>query len=322
MSSPSPGPLGHTEPAPMTPSSPAGPSPAPVAADLTPAQSEQFARTNNRLTVPDYLPRTFHDGAATAGRCEWSSHVAVSLAPEEAAALAWVLIDTIMCARFGRATRLYETWRSHTLAGIKIPSSMNGVIASFIEPVFGLPQSPKSEHHLHGHIGEWLWHLLTKDNPAVRVQPNPKGDVTDGGNDGFCIYETAAGALRFRLWESKKNTGSRPLSTSLNKAYTQLAEGGQRYVAKVVGTFTQDSDDDEMVKFITGVPEAWAQGHELVGAGVTLATHKLLPRTPFNNMAAKLPLLNKPGQLRGLATSISCYDELAQTVRRYAWTAL
>lgn len=307
-----------------TPAALVGPTPAPAPAGPTPAQSEEFARTNNRLTVRDYLPRTSHDGSAAAGKCEWSSHVAVSLTAEEAGALAWVLIDTIMRARFGPATQLHDTWRQHTLAGTKISSPTDRTIGSFIEPVFGLPNAEKSEHHLHGHVGEWLWHLLTKDNPAVRVQPDPKGDVTDAGGDGFSIYETGTGALRFRLWESKKNTGSGSLSTSLNAAFTQLAEAGQRYVAKIVGTFAQVSNDtsDEMVAFITEVPAAWVQGDELVGAGVMLATHQALPETPFTNMAAKLPLLDKPGQLRGLASSISCYDELAKTLRRYAWTAL
>lgn len=307
-----------------TPGPPAEPPTAPTPAAPTAAQSEEFARTNNRLTVHDYLPQTFHDGAAEAGKCEWSSHVAVSLTPEEAGALAWVLIDTMMQVRFGPATQLYDTWRRHTLADTKIPSPADRTIASFVQPVFGLPNAEKSQDHLHGHVGEWLWHLLTKDNPAVRVQPDPKGDVTDAGGDGFSIYESSTGALRFRLWESKKNTGSGSLSTSLNQAYTQLAESGQRYVAKIVGTFTQVSNDtsNEMITFIAEVPDAWVQGDELVGAGVTLATHQALPKTPFTNMATKLPLLDKPGQLRGLATSISCYDELAKTVRRYAWTAL
>jgi len=303
-----------------TPDAPIGPPPTPPPAVPTPAQSEEFARTNNRLTVRDYLPRTSHDGSAAAGKCEWSSHVAVSLTPEEAGALAWVLIDTVMRARFGPATQLHETWLQHTLAGTKIPPPTDRTIASFVEPVFGLPNAEKSVDHLHGHVGEWLWHLLTKDNPAVRVQPDPKGDVTDAGGDGFSIYETAMGALRFRLWESKKNTSSGPLSKSLNDAYTQLAEAGQRYVGKIVGTFAHTSD--EMVSFITELPQAWTQGDEIVGAGVMLATHQSLPPTPFTSMAAKLPLLDKPGQLRGLATSINCYDELAKTVRGYAWTAL
>jgi hypothetical protein len=235
-----------------------------------------------------------------------------------------VLIDTIMRARFGPATQLHDTWRQHTLAGTKFPFPTDRVIASFVEPVFGLPNAPKSDDHLEGHVGEWLWHLLTKDNPAVRVQPDPKGDVTDAGGDGFSIFETGTGALRFRLWESKKNTGFGSLSSSLNSAYTQLAEDGQRYVAKIVGTFAQVSNDtsEEMMTLITEVPGAWVQGDELVGAGVMLATHQSLPETPFTNMAAKLPLLDKPGQLRGLVTSINSYAEFAKAVRRYAWTAL
>jgi hypothetical protein len=301
-------------------STPPGPHSAASSAGPTPAQSEQFARIN-RPTVGDYLPRVFHDGAAAAGKCEWSSHVAVSLSDQEIGALAWVLIDTIMQARFGPATQLYDVWRQSTLAGAQIPAPTNVTIGSFVAPVFGLPPVEKSEQHLQGHVGEWLWHLLTKDNPAVRVQPDPKGDVTDAGGDAFTVYEPAAGVLRFRLWESKKNTGTGSLTTRLNKAYQQLADHGQRYVAKIVGTFAQGSSN-EMIAFIAEVPGAWVQGDELVGAGMTIATDQTLPATPFTNMASKLPLLNKPGQLRGLATSIDCYDELAKTVRRYAWTAL
>lgn len=301
---------------------PAASSSAAALARLSAAQSECFARTHGLLSVHDYLPRTFHDGAPAAGKCEWSSHVAASLTAAEAGALAWVLIDNIMRVRFGVAVDLYDTWRKHTIAGTTVPSPVNEVIASFVKPVFGLPSEPKSEVHLHGHIGEWLWHLLTKENSAVRVQPDPKGDVTDGGDDGFSIYENTAGELRFRLWESKKNTGRQPLSTSLNRAYTQLAESGQRYVGKIVPTFTPGSHDDELIAFVAGVPVAWVQGDEFVGAGVTLATHQPLAAEPFKNMSSKLPKLDKPGQLRGLVTSISCFAEFAIAVRRYAWTAL
>jgi len=293
-----------------------------ILAALTPAQSEAYAQTSGQLSTQDYLPVTFHDGTAEAGKSEWSSHVAANLTPQEAGALAWVLIDTIMQVRFGPASALYEMWRTHTLAGTKIPPAHHETIGSFVEPVFGLPTAPKSKDHLHGHIGEWLWHLLTKDKAAVHIQPDPKGDVTDAGADGFSIYENNAGALRFRLWESKKNTGNGRLSSSLGKAYGQIEKSGQRYVAKIVGTFMPGSHDNATLAFIAEVPSAWAQGDGLVGAGVTLATHQPLPGKPFKKMSKKLPLFDKPGQLRGLATSISCYDELANTVRRYAWTAL
>lgn len=291
--------------------------------DLSPAQSESFARVNNRLRVHDYLPRAFHDGSAAAGKCEWSSYLAVELTMEERGALAWILIDSIMKARFGVVIQHYNTWREYTLTGARIPSS-NLVIPSFIKPVFGLPNEQKSEHHLQGHVAEWIWHLLTKDSHGVRVQLDPKGDVTDAGGDSFTIYESSTGDLRFRLWESKKNTGTQPLSTSLSKAYTQLDKHGPRYVAKIVGTFGHLTSDtsQELRDLVVNLPDAWAQGDQLVGAGVMLGTHQLLPVAPFNNMAAKLPFLNKPGQLRGLAASICCYAELADLVRSYAWTAL
>ena len=210
----------------------------------------------------------------------------------------------------------HPRWNQDPVAGRRRPSPRSSSRSS------GCQRHRRARTTCYGHVGEWLWHLLTKDNAAVRVQPDPKGDVTDAGADGFTIYENTAGALRFRLWESKKNTGSGSLSTSLNKAYKQIADSGQRYVAKIVGTFTPGSSDDEMLAFMAEVPAAWTQGDELVGAGVTLATHQPLPGEPFKKMSRKLPLLDKPGQLRGLATSISCFNELAKTVRRYAWTAL
>ncbi|OZD01185.1 hypothetical protein CH275_20945 [Rhodococcus sp. 06-235-1A] len=289
---------------------------------LSPAQSEEYARTHHRLNVHDYVPRTSHDGAPGAGKCEWSSHTSTSLTPEEGGALAWVLIDTIMRVRFGLATAQYYSWRAHTLNGTKLSPPDTAAIAAFIEPVFGLPTKPKDTHHLHGHIAEWLLHLLTKNNAAVRLQPDPKGDVTDAGADAFSIYENSAGALRFRLWESKKNTGSGPLSGSLSTAYKQIDEHGQRYVGKLVSTFQPGSHSAGILDLIAQLPAAWVEGDALVGAGVSVATHQTLSAQPFNKMSEKLPRLSKPGQLRGLATSISCYAELAETVRRYAWTAL
>ncbi|WP_406031982.1 hypothetical protein OG801_26220 [Nocardioides sp. NBC_00163] len=308
----------------MTTSPPASATPA--LPEPTPTQSEQYSLTHGKLTVGDYLPKASHDGKPGAGKCEWSSHVSVALTSDEIGALAWVLIDSVMKARFGPAVQLYDVWREHTLDGTTIPEPDRQTIGSFVKPVFGLPgaDKKKSKDHLHGHIGEWLWHLLTKDNPTVRAQPAPKGDVTDSGGDGYTIYETANSELRFRLWESKKNTGKGSLSTSLNQAYGQLGEHGQTYVAKIVGAYAQASGEGaaELNSFITEIPRAWTQGDVIVGAGVTLATHRPLPNKPFKKMAGKLPLLDKPGQLRGLATSIECYEELADTVRRYAWTAL
>lgn len=291
-------------------------------AQLSAAQCEEYARTNARLTVQDYLPRTSHDGAAAPKKCEWSSHVASNLTPEETGALAWVLADTMMKARFGPATQLYDAWRQHTLAGTRIPSRDRKAIQAFIMPVFGLPDTPKSEDHLQGHVAEWLWHLLTKGNQGVRFQPDPKPEVADGGGDGYSIYENSTGALRFRLWESKKNTGSKAGATSLNRAYEQIRDSGQCYVAKIVGAFSPGSYDTELLAFIADVPAAWTEGSELIGAGVTLVTNQALQQNPFMSMDKKLLWLDKPGQLRGLVTSISCYDELTKTVRRFVWTAL
>jgi hypothetical protein len=293
----------------------------------TASEAEAFTRVNGRLTIADYVPVDVHDGTPAASKCEWTAHVAADLSQNEVAALAWLLIDTIMQARCGVAVSVYQTWRQHTLAGTTItPQTKRDVVAGFVEPVFGLPENgPKSTDHLEGHVGEWLWHLLTKDRPAVRLQPDPKGDVTDSGGDSYSVYETAADELRFRLWESKKNTATtKTVSTSLIEAYNQLARDGQRYVAKIVGTFSAPTNDaaDELRTFIANLPEAWAQGDEIVGAGVTLATHQQLPAKPFAKMPDKLPLLRRPGQLRGLATSIASFAEVADTVRRYAWTAL
>lgn len=307
-----------TTPTTATPASPA-------AVAQSAAQAQAYIASTRRSKVTDYVPATSHDGVAAAGKCEWTGHAAGALTDDEVAALAWLLIQEIMRVRCGRATSVYDIWHRHTLAGTTIAAANDlEVVASFVASVFGRPSSPKSETHLEGHMGEWLWHLLTKDPPAVRHQPDPKGDVTDAGGDGYTIYEDATGSLRFRLWESKKNTGDQRLSGSLWEAYQQLKTEGQRYVAKIVtahghGPLVGQNDIDTL---IGQLPAAWVQGDDLVGAGVTLATHQNLPGAPFKRMAGHLPLLDKPGQLRGLATSIGRYAEVALTVRKYAWTAL
>ena len=84
--------------------------------------------------------------------------------------------------------------------------------------------------------GVRLREMLT-DLPEYRAgqRPAPRPDLV---TYKLSSNENPAGALRFRLWESKKYTGSGSMSTSLNQAYRQIATSGQRYVAKIVGTFT------------------------------------------------------------------------------------
>lgn len=287
------------------------------------AQSEEFARVNQRMDVHDYLPRTFHDGTAQANKCEWSSHVVTKLTPDESGALAWVLIEEIMKDRFGCAKDLYDTWRKCTLEGVHLSPQKKKVIESFVAPVFGLPSAPKDRNHLHGYLGEWIWHLLTRNNRAVRYQSTPKSEVTGGGGDGFSIYENAQGELRFRLWESKKNTGVNPrIKSKIGEACNQLESEGQRYVALFIGMRSSEVMSKEEEILIEGLADAWAERSEIVGAGTALSTHHPLPKAPFDGTSKILTGFDKPGQLRGLAVSISCYCDLAETVRRYAWTAL
>ncbi|MGZ0711314.1 hypothetical protein ACWPKO_23600 (plasmid) [Coraliomargarita sp. W4R53] len=305
---------------PLVPVPPVSASPAP-----TPAQSELFARSSKRLSVQDYVPRTAHDGIPAASKCEWSEHVAPSLSRQELGALAWVLADTVMRARCGKAVKPYTIWRHHTLASTAIPQPSMRVVQSFVEPVFGLPgnNSPAVLDNVQGHVAEWLWHLLTQDSAAVQMQPEPKGSVTDGGGDGFSIYEAPNGALKFRLWESKKYTGGGSAAGSIRTACRQLSSEGQRYVAQLVGALSGDPrTSGRIATLVAALPEAWAVGDDIVGAGVAITTHSSLRPRPFRKMADKLPLLNKPGQLRGFAMSISDYVDLATTVRGYLWTAL
>jgi hypothetical protein len=287
----------------------------------TPAQAEQFVRSTGRSKVADYLPVVSHDGANAAGKCEWTLHGAVVLPPDELGALAWILIEEIMRARCGVALSVYDLWRSHTLAGTKIAVvEDHEEVLAFASAVFSTSAISKSQNGLQGHVAEWIWHLLTRDSPGVRLQPEPKGDVTDGGGDGHTFYENAAGELRFRLWESKKYAGKGRTSTSLNRAYKQLSKHGGRYVAKIVGAHQSSARD--ITALVSRLPAAWVRGDQEVGAGVTLTTKQTLLAKPFKNMGGKLPKLDKPGQLRGLATAVTNFEELAALVREYAWTAL
>lgn len=287
----------------------------------TPAQAEKFVHSTGRSKAADYLPVVLHDGANAAGKCEWTLHGAVMLPPDELGALAWILTEEIMRARCGVATSVYDCWRSQTLAGTKIAvAEDHEQVLAFASAVFSTSSPGKSQNGLQGHVAEWLWHLLTRDSPGVRLQPEPKGDVTDGGGDGHTFYENADGDMRFRLWESKKYAGNRETSTSLSRAYKQLSKHGARYVAKIVGAYQPSAPD--ITALVIRLPAAWVRGDQEVGAGVTLATKQTLLAKPFKNMGGKLPKLDKPGQLRGLAMAVTNFEELAALVREYAWTAL
>lgn len=287
----------------------------------TPAQAERFVQSTGRNKVDNYLPVVSHDGANVAGKCEWTLHGAVTLPPDELGAVAWVLINEIMRARCGAAASVYDLWRSQTLLGTKIAVvEDHEQVLAFASSVFLTSAPGMSQNGLQGHVAEWLWHLLTRDSAGVRLQPEPKGDVTDGGGDGHTVYQNAAGDLRFRLWESKKYAGGGRTNPSLNRAYKQLRKHGARYVAKIVGAHQSSAPD--ITALVSRLPAAWARGDQEVGVGVALATKQPLPSKPFKNMGGKLPRLDKPGQLRGLATAVTNFEELAALVREYAWTAL
>ena len=171
-------------------------------------QSEKFARVNRRMDIHDYLPRTFHDGAAQASKCEWSAYVTTKLTREESGALAWVLTEEIMKDRFGRAKGLYDTWRKCALDGVNMSSQKKRVIESFVAPVFGLPSAPKDRNHLHGYLGEWIWYLLTRDNRSVRYQSTEMGSQYMKTLKVSCGFDSGkAKKILERIRESKAKLG-------------------------------------------------------------------------------------------------------------------
>jgi hypothetical protein len=260
-------------------------------------------------------------GSVAAGECSWRLVSFKNANQERRAAVAWIIADTIIKTRCGPSPA-YQLWRDAALAGQALTGRDRVICWPFLD-LYGDPDNPPTAtDHLEGHVNEWLWYLLTRelDNRHIVVVEGPSFYVTDSGGDGFVIYRSQDAELMFRLWELKKHLSASPVSKTVNRAYKQLFDRGDKYLAQLTAVLADESE--EVRDFCALLVELWVDADERAGLGVGVTSSSGRPIEPFNKMAKKFPSFAAAGQLEGLFCALDDYRGLAREVRRMVWNAL
>jgi len=282
--------------------------------------AEVAAARNDMLTR---FLETQTRGTRAAGKATWHLVTLESLDVKERAAVAWLIADAIMRSRCGKAP-IYPIWRSTALAGKTLSAADRKKITPFVRDVFGTPDKAGNVDHLEGHVAEWLWYLLMReredDRKIVLLEP-PKFTVTDSGPDGFVVYAVNGLPLVFRLWELKKQVGSRAISATVGGAYGQLRTQGDRYLAQLVAMHSDKAGD--LGELCGQLVDLWVEADGRAGAGVGVTSATLPPpRRCFTTMGKQLRQFAEPGQLEGMLCAVQEYRALACDVRSFVWTGL
>ncbi|WP_169811602.1 hypothetical protein [Nocardia shimofusensis] len=200
----------------------------------------------------------------------------------------------------------------------------------FVQPVFGLPpKGSAATDHVPGHVGEWLWYLLAREEEIVdhdlALLESPSWNVTESGGDGFAVYRIPAGsgtALIFRLWEIKKFTGGGSISPTISTAASQLAKRGGEYVSKI--SWANATKSGDIGRLMSELTELWMNADPRGGAGVSVSTNPAAApkRKAFTQLPTHLSRMVHPGQLRGIVIAVQDFEDFASEVREYLWSAL
>jgi hypothetical protein len=225
-----------------------------------------------------------------------------------------------MQSRCGGATGIYALWEDAALAGTTLTGTDRLKVLSFTTAVFGSPENKPNEHHVQGHVAEWLWYLLTKERQekdrTIQLLDPPKFSVTEGGGDGFIVWSDKNTNHFFRLWELKKHVSNSHVSATINTAYKQLSEHGARYLAQLVGTHSLKSGD--VGTLCAALVDLWVDADSRAGVGVAVTSATIpAPSRSFTKMGNKFPSFDKPGQLEGVLSTIEDFHALAEDVRRF-----
>ncbi|MFD8110097.1 hypothetical protein [Streptomyces microflavus] len=250
--------------------------------------------------------------------------------PEDRAAAGWIIADEIMKERTGGRPRSYGKWREATLNGMKLTGKDHALVEHFAKPVFKAAAAMEEHNHgLAGHVGEWLWYLLTRDLPkdparTVEILGPPKAAVNDGGGDGLIVYreDGTARGFSFRLWEMKKFTGksNRP-DGAIHKGWTQLSTEGATYLGMLSWGDKLLAEDTR--EFVGSLAEQWVDEEESAGGGVSVALNTTaIPKKAFHLAHQHFTTHKHPGALQGLVVAIDDLEGFAHEVRKYVWTAL
>lgn len=225
-----------------------------------------------------------------------------------------------MQSRCGVAGAVYALWENATLNGRLLIGDDRAKVVAFTTAVFGSPKKVPNEHHVQGHVAEWLWYLITREQQekdrTIQLLDPPKFSVTEGGGDGFIVWSDKSSNHFFRLWELKKHVGKGHVSGTINTAYKQLSNHGARYLAQLVGTHSQRPD--EVGKLCASLVDFWVDADSRAGIGVAVTSATIpAPNRSFTKMGNKFPKFNMPGQLEGILCTVEDFHALAADVRRF-----
>ncbi len=222
------------------------------------------------------------------------------------------------------APHYFDAWLQRYEGGAPHAEALlDCLVAFFGSESIGTPPLPAAQVHLDGFVAEHIWHLLTVERALplgdmVRVD-GPDWSVTDSGGDGLAIYRVA-GALMFRLWESKAHTGSGAVRDVVNGACRQIDSNALRYLARF-SKIGQSVADGELQHFYGQLPELWRGGAREAGGGISVSTKSSAIEDCFGNFHAYWPFANNDQRL-GLVVVVDDFSGFASRVREHLWKGL
>jgi hypothetical protein len=261
---------------------------------------------------------------STKGGCRWQRFRCELTEPDRLVAGAWLVAAEIMGLRCNQATHLFRLWES-AARNEPLPDGADlSVLVPFVEPSFGLPPEGIAVDHTQGYVAEVVWRMLAKEqdspNRTLVYLARPDPDVHGPGADGFAIYKRGDDFI-YRLWEIKKREGSGAVSQTISKAYSQLVENAERYLAKL--TATSDVSDGNLTTTFAELVPNWKSAHPSAGAGVAVAANAAaLPNTAFSTMHKRFPALAPNDCLEGCLVGVGDFAEFSLDVRRLLWSGL
>ncbi len=245
--------------------------------------------------------------------------------------LAQALAEKIVEFRCRRCLQHFNSWKNRAENGIPLNDASKSALRAFLVPTFGDPDEKRDPNieHLEGFVGEWLWYFLSVENPTETIvhQVPPGFKSTDPGGDAFFIHRFTDNELFFRLWEMKKyaprkEDSTQQLSTTVNRAYSQLNSKALEYLARITAT-EQELDDPELEKFVGRLVELWIDASRQAAAGVSIATSlNHASQDCFNDFGNRFSRFTNPVRLLGMLTGIEDFSAFAVKVKDYIWKGL
>jgi hypothetical protein len=257
-------------------------------------------------------------------RCQWlRGQLSSPSASNQQTAVAFVA-DAAVKWQCRGAGQHYGSWSKAVAQNSQLSATESRRLAPFIKPAFGLPGDPVPADHLQGHVAEYVWYILAQENlPAgltLRAIEGPSFSVTTPGGDGLAIYQRNDSVLVFRLWEIKKHESTAHISRTVSRAYKQLKEKAEFYLAQL--TTLADSYESEVAQLYAALSDLWLDRDERAGAGVAVSTSdRHLPRRCFGTMHMSFPDLAVE-QMAGLVVALGDFPAFARLVRDRIWSAL